>query len=303
MDPVAEIDTPAVGQILDDVTLVEGSASCKRFDHWSLDYFDFYKDEWLPIAVGYRTVNKGFLAEWNTDDLEQGYYELKLSVFSKKKLEEESSVIVDMTYVPCGDLNGDFEVDPEDIDYFSRWLWNLGPPPFQMRAADVDASCQVDVLDLDYLIDYLINGGPEPMCVRCGDADRDCDVDWDDVYYIAEWLWEGGPEPWPLKSIDCDGSGQFDVLDANYLICHLEENPECPLVCFWLCGDVDASGELDQADLDYFAAWLWEGGPPPMPMESADVDCSGQVDVNDLNYLTDHINNGTPLPCDCVTGS
>jgi hypothetical protein len=295
---VAEIHTPSEGQLLGDVTVVEGSASCKRFDYWYLEYSASDDDQWWPVALFYRAVTDGLLAEWDTDDLEQGEYDLRLSVYSKQKLEASTTVTVNMTYGPCGDLNGDQSVDEEDTDHLAAWLWEEGPAPFQMRAADVDASGEVNSLDLAYLIDYLYHDGLVPICTVCGDADRDHDVDWHDLDYLIDWLFNEGPAPWPLQSVDMDGSGQVDPLDSEYLIDYLE-GTGLPLVCHWVCGDVNADGVVDEDDVDYLAVWLWEGGPPPIPPESADVDCSGEVDTVDLDYLIQYVYHGGPAPCDC----
>ncbi len=70
----------------------------------------------------------------------------------------------DEPYV-CGDVNGSSEPpNVADVTYLVDYLFNSGPPPPLMEAANVDAQSGVDVADLTRLVDYLFNGGQEPVC-------------------------------------------------------------------------------------------------------------------------------------------
>ena len=66
----------------------------------------------------------------------------------------------------------------------------------------------------------------------------------------------------------------------------------------YVCGDADASGEVDIDDVVYLIAFIFSGGPPPDPYESGDADCSGDVDIDDVVYLIAYIFSGSPAPCD-----
>jgi len=66
----------------------------------------------------------------------------------------------------------------------------------------------------------------------------------------------------------------------------------------WLCGDADASGEVDIDDVVYLIAYIFAGGPAPAPIESGDTDCSGGVDIDDVVYLISYIFGGGNSPCD-----
>jgi len=296
-DPVAEINTPTNGQYLGDLTQVEGSANCKRFSHWTLSYKAKEDVGWIELTQSSSAAKNDLLLAWDTSDLEEGWYDLRLAVYSVRDLEAETIVPVNMTYVPCGDINGDFVVDPVDLDYFAAWLWEEGPPPFQMRAVDVDLSGQVDVLDLVYLSNYIYNEGPAPCAWTIGDLNHDWWVDEGDVDYCADYLWNGGPAPRPLESMDVDCSDQIDVLDCAYLVDYLyNDGPEPGLACY-VRGDFNHVGSVNWDDVIYFRNWLFTGGPQPMPLVSADVDCSDQVDILDLDYLIDYIIRGGPPPC------
>jgi len=71
----------------------------------------------------------------------------------------------------CGDINNDGSgPNVADLTYLVAYLFQGGPPPGQMYAADVngDGSATPNVSDLTYLVAYLFHGGPAPMCPNIG---------------------------------------------------------------------------------------------------------------------------------------
>jgi hypothetical protein len=68
--------------------------------------------------------------------------------------------------------------------------------------------------------------------------------------------------------------------------------------CDWICGDCDASGDVDIDDVVYLINYIFAGGPAPDPIEAGDADCSGNVDIDDVVYLINYIFAGGPAPCD-----
>jgi hypothetical protein len=65
----------------------------------------------------------------------------------------------------------------------------------------------------------------------------------------------------------------------------------------YLPGDANASGALDIDDIIYLIAYIFQGGPPPIPVETGDNNCSDAVDVDDIVYLIAYIFQGGPAPC------
>jgi hypothetical protein len=66
----------------------------------------------------------------------------------------------------------------------------------------------------------------------------------------------------------------------------------------YVCGDADASGEVDIDDVVYLIAYIFSGGPAPDPYESGDANCSSDVDIDDVVYLIAYIFSGGNAPCD-----
>jgi len=66
----------------------------------------------------------------------------------------------------------------------------------------------------------------------------------------------------------------------------------------WVCGDADASLEIDIDDVVYLISYIFSGGPAPIPVESGDADCSGGVDIDDVVYTISYIFSGGAAPCE-----
>ncbi len=64
----------------------------------------------------------------------------------------------------------------------------------------------------------------------------------------------------------------------------------------WMCGDINGNGMINILDMTYFIAYLYKGGPPPIPPQSADVNNSGTHNILDLTYLIMYLYKGGPEP-------
>jgi hypothetical protein len=71
--------------------------------------------------------------------------------------------------------------------------------------------------------------------------------------------------------------------------------------CDWIVGDANGSGAIDIDDVVYLIAYIFQGGPAPVPEpEAGDANCSGAVDIDDVVYLIAYIfQGGPPPPCEC----
>ena len=86
----------------------------------------------------------------------------------------------------------------------------------------------------------------------------------------------------------------------------LPENNDCaeligalPNSCppLLICGDVNGSGEVDLADIQFLFIYLIADGPEPYPYWKADTNCSGLVDIDDAVYLISYLFGGGSEPC------
>jgi hypothetical protein len=66
----------------------------------------------------------------------------------------------------------------------------------------------------------------------------------------------------------------------------------------YVCGDSDASDEVNVDDAVHLIGYIFVGGPEPVPYESGDADCSGAVDIGDIVWLITYIFSGGNEPCD-----
>jgi len=67
----------------------------------------------------------------------------------------------------------------------------------------------------------------------------------------------------------------------------------------YTCGDVDASGFIDNLDLSYLIDYVFLGQAAPVPEESGDLDGSCFIDMIDIAYTIDHVFFGAPAPTGC----
>ena len=65
----------------------------------------------------------------------------------------------------CGDIDGDgSDLNIADLVYLVDYMFNGGPEPPVIDAANVDGLNGIDIADLVYVVDYMFNDGPEPTC-------------------------------------------------------------------------------------------------------------------------------------------
>lgn len=64
-------------------------------------------------------------------------------------------------------------------------------------------------------------------------------------------------------------------------------------------GDVNFSGQIEIGDVTYLVAYLFGGGPLPIPvLVAADFDCTVEINITDLTSLVGYLFlGGTPPPC------
>ena len=70
----------------------------------------------------------------------------------------------------------------------------------------------------------------------------------------------------------------------------------------FICGDTDANGMVNIADVVYVITYIFGGGPSPDPLLAGDVDCDGTVNIADVVFLINYIFAGGPEPCAVPTG-
>lgn len=92
---VAQLSYPLEGDTVRSVAILTGSAACADFSHYLLEIgLGTSPAEWDTIAIKTVPVSDDTLAWFNTVDIEEASYTIRLSVFSNTGLEKEQSVAV-----------------------------------------------------------------------------------------------------------------------------------------------------------------------------------------------------------------
>jgi len=68
-------------------------------------------------------------------------------------------------------------------------------------------------------------------------------------------------------------------------------------VSAFYCGDADSQNMIDLDDVVYLIAYIFVGGPAPIPLIAGDADCANEIDLDDVVYLIAYIFTGGPSPC------
>ena len=72
--------------------------------------------------------------------------------------------------------------------------------------------------------------------------------------------------------------------------------PSCFSILSPDIGDCNCDGIVDIGDVVYVLAYLYRGGPPPVPPETGDANCDGVVDIGDVVRLIGYLYKGEPQP-------
>jgi len=173
----------------------------------------------------------------------------------------------------CPDIYNEYQYDKDDDGEGDA-----------CEAEGVYLQCCLDLEDAYYLEPYSYQfwavGGVEPYSWRKGIGQLPFGLSLD----VNTGLMSGTPS-WKadyfFQVIVEDQMGAEDTIGINMTI----DDPPPPA---WVCGDADASGEVDIDDVVYMANYIFSGGPAPDPLESGDADCSGGVDIDDMKQLGDN---------------
>lgn len=86
---------------------------------------------------------------------------------------------------------------------------------FEFVRGNANSDNAVDIGDPIFILAYLFNGGPTPNCLDAADGNNDSAIDIADPISILNWLFGGGPiipQPYPQCGLD---QGPIDFLPCN----------------------------------------------------------------------------------------
>ena len=117
-----------------------------------------------------------------------------------------------------------------------------------------------------------------------GDA-CDPDIDGDGALNAAD----NCPTVYNPPQTDTDGDGIGDACE----------------LCTCKPGDANGNGTINISDAVYLIAFIFSGGPAPIPYAkcSGDANCDCAVNISDAVYLISYIFSGGSAPCNCTTWS
>ncbi len=103
----------------------------------------------------------------------------------------------------------------------------------------------------------------------------------------------------------CDVIILQDMATGDYKEYHVKRVETDMIVSVGVCdcvpGDCDGLPGYNMLDILYLIAYLYKGGPAPVPYAicSGDADCNCRTDMLDILYLIAYLYKGGPPPCTC----
>ncbi len=189
-----------------------------------------------------------------------------------------------------------------DSCYFpttGTWMWSTGVPSWDgPHCFSVETPCYPPVFD--YCVDSL-------TIVNCYyfrqfSAHNDSTSDSTIRYALTEGT--GAIDEitglWQYIPLETDyGTTQTLTIKTYNSICPSNYNLCSKSITFvdsLVIGDTNFDCFIDIADLYYFVAFLFLGGPPPINYITFDVNSDGNFDIADLIFLVNYMFYGDPTP-------
>lgn len=167
-------------------------------------------------------------------------------------------------YTP-GDVDGDGDVDQDDVDMLSNYIYGMIPPT-----------------------SWTPDGSFYPAC----DVTGDCVVTAPDLMALTQFVQTGSPTPSYCPTYP---PGEPAIsLDLSFVITGGQP-------CDCVPGEANNDGLRNITDAVYLITYIFGGGaaPTPYPICSGDANCDCITNITDAVYLIQWIFSGGASPCDC----
>lgn len=88
------------------------------------------------------------------------------------------------------------------------------------------------------------------------------------------------------------------AIESNDPVTPIWEVPVAIHIQEYICGDANANGVADRADIDYIVRYYFRYGPAPIPLDAGDMNCDGLINLSDICAFGRFLN-GTWTPNCC----
>lgn len=129
---------------------------------WDTAYFAC--TEWVDDTT---CANWEQVYPWEPYDSLYEYWRYFAIIDTAQVIVQDGSLTISGGYV-CGNIDGDIEgaVDISDLIYLSDYMFQYGPAPNPLAAADCNGDGGLDISDLIWLVEFMFLDGPAPQCAK-----------------------------------------------------------------------------------------------------------------------------------------
>ncbi|MDD4051872.1 MAG: dockerin type I domain-containing protein, partial [candidate division Zixibacteria bacterium] len=85
--------------------------------------------------------------------------------------------------------------------------------------------------------------------------------------------------------------------DSGSSPCNVNITDTIADVCGYICGNANGDAAVNVGDAVYIIAYVFRGGPAPVPVSAGDANCDGKLNVGDAVYTISYIFREGPAPC------
>ena len=204
-----------------------------------------------PVKIGYYDTNLQFGPDNGGAWTVYPYFESGRIIVSDQYLglfllqnTKPDSCMIQMP----GDVDGDRDIDANDVIALNNFLAENGPAPYPLANADYNGDCIINSLDVNQLADNIAMGAVplqivdctclEPIIACCigssGDINDDgTDANILDLTYLVDYVFRGGSPTLCDEKADLNNDGTpSNILDLTYIVDFIFRGGPAPGPCY-----------------------------------------------------------------------
>jgi hypothetical protein len=186
--------------------------------------------------------------------------------------------------------------------------YGVGAYPFSLFCADLDGDNDLDlaVANSYSLVSPLNDDSAKTLVIlvwqKAIDPDSNDTVQYD-LYLSRSNVFNSDSTVVYDSLLDTTFTGSLDLKLWHWLVKAYDKwgaerwSDQTWSFYVYLCGDCNADGVVNSADVSYLINYFFISGPAPIPWKAGDVNGNNSVNSADVVYIINYLFVGGPAPC------